>query len=557
MSEKKPFGYWTYDRCYTEAKKYKLKADFKKKAAGAYDAAKTKGWLKDYAWLESRPLKWTYDTCYEEAKKYKTRSSFCKNAGAAYRTALTNGWLNDYTWFEQLQKSSGYWNYETCFEEARKYKSRSEFSKESKVAYNRARIENWLDDYDWFSSDATPPGFWTYSKCYEEAKKYKTRAEFSKHAGYAYKLAQQKGWIDDYTWFEIKFAWTFEACFSVAKQYKSKKEFSQGNRGAYSAAQKHGWLKDFDWLKSSGISVVTDKIDNVYMYYFETYNAVYIGRTINTKRRDREHIFNTVNDAVAKFAKEHDCSVPPMIILEDNITLEKGQEREDYWLNYYAKQGYYILNRAKTGVGIGSIGSIGGKKWTRTTCYNEAKKYTSRKQFQRGSVGAYTRAWNLGWLKDYTWFERPRNWNQKWDRDSCYEEALKYNNLSKFEDISPGAFRAAKKNGWLSDYTWLKRTSKPAGYWTYETCYEEAKRYRSRGELKKNARTAYRTALKNGWLDDYTWFEILWRPKWNRETCFKEAKKYHSRTDFRRECPSGYATAWKHGWLDELFPPKK
>ena len=240
--------------------------------------------------------------------------------------------------------------------------------------------------------------------------------------------------------------------------------------------------------------------------------------------------------------------------MENCLSLEQGQEREDYWVNYYRDHGYYVLNKAKTGIGVGALGNIEGVKWTKKKCYEEAKLYSYRKEFQRGSVGAYTQALKRGWLKDYTWFERPRNWNQKWDRDSCYEEALKYNKLSQFEEISPGAYRAAKKNGWLGDYTWIKITAKPAGYWTYETCYEEAKRYRSRGEFKKNARTAYRTALKNGWLDDYTWFEILWRPKWDRETCFKEAKKHLSRTGFRRECPSGYVTAWKHGWLDEFFP---
>ena len=554
MSDKKPFGYWTYDRCLEEAKKYKLKVDFKKNAAGAYDAAKDKGWLVEYTWLENRPLKWTYETCFEEAKKYKTRSEFSKLSGSAYNVARKNNWLNDYNWFDNKQKPSGYWTYDRCLEEAKKYKSRGEFSQKSWTAYDYARRRKWLDDYSWLVSIATPAGFWTYEKCYEEAKKYKTRLEFIKQAGYVYKLAQKKGWLDDYIWLGKKFVWSFETCSAIAKQYKTKKEFKQGNSSAYYAASKHRWLKCFDWLKSSRVNAITENVDNVYMYYFEYYNAIYIGRTINTKRRDREHIFNTDRDTVAKFAVEHNCSVPPMIILEENLSLDKGQEREDYWVNHYKEQGFIVLNRAKTGIGIGSLGTIGATKWTKKKCYEEAKMYSYRKEFQLGSVGAYTQALKRGWLDDYTWFERPRNWNQKWDRDTCYEEALKYNKPSQFEDNSPGAYRAAKKNGWLSDYTWIKTTSKPAGYWTYETCYEEAKRYRSRGELKKNAKTAYRTALKNGWLDDYTWFEILWKPKWDRETCFKEAKKYHSKTSFRKQCPSGYVTACKHGWLDEFFP---
>lgn len=551
MSKRKPLGYWTYDRCFAEAKKYKLKADFKKNAAGAYDAAKDKGWLAEYTWLENRPLKWTYETCFEEAKKYKIRSDFSKGAGAAYRIALNNGWLNEYSWFEEVQKPGGYWNYDTCYEEAKKYKSRGEFALKSSTAYDHARRRQWLDKYSWFVSDAKPAGYWTYETCYDEAKKYKTRSEFSKQSGSAYNVARRNHWLDDYTWFEKKFTWTYEKCLEVAKRFNTKRDFQKGHPGAYSASIKYGWIKHFDWMIKARVNVISDNVDNVYLYFFDNYNAVYIGRTINTKRRDREHIFNTDSDAVAKFAVEHNCPVPPMVILEDCLSLEQGQEREDYWVNYYRDHGYYVLNKARTGIGIGALGNIAGVKWTKKRCYEEAKLYSYRKEFQRGSVGAYTQALKRGWLKDYTWFERPRNWNQKWDRDSCYEEALKYNKPSQFEDNSPGAYRAAKKNGWLVDYTWIEYTVKPASYWTYERCYEEAKKYKSRGELKNKVNTAYRTARTNGWIDDYTWFVKYWEPKWNKETCYEEAKKYKIRTEFHKNNGSAYAAALKKGWIKD------
>ena len=56
MNEKKPAGYWTYERCLAEARKYKFKMDFRNGSAGAYDAAKDNGWLSEYVWLESRSL---------------------------------------------------------------------------------------------------------------------------------------------------------------------------------------------------------------------------------------------------------------------------------------------------------------------------------------------------------------------------------------------------------------------------------------------------------------------------------------------------------------------
>lgn len=40
-------------------------------------------------------------------------------------------------------------------------------------------------------------------------------------------------------------------------------------------------------------------------------------------------------------------------------------------------------------------------------------------------------------------------------------------------------------------------------HWTYKTCMEESKKYMSRGEFCKGNGSAYKVALKNGWLDDF------------------------------------------------------
>jgi len=42
-----------------------------------------------------------YDRCYEEAKKYKTRYDFELGNFAAYNNALRNKWLDDYEWLER------------------------------------------------------------------------------------------------------------------------------------------------------------------------------------------------------------------------------------------------------------------------------------------------------------------------------------------------------------------------------------------------------------------------------------------------------------------------
>lgn len=49
--------------------------------------------------------KWNRKTCYEEAKKYNSRTQFCRENGSAYHVARKNGWLNDYTWMKTKNRT--------------------------------------------------------------------------------------------------------------------------------------------------------------------------------------------------------------------------------------------------------------------------------------------------------------------------------------------------------------------------------------------------------------------------------------------------------------------
>ena len=143
------------------------------------------------------------------------------------------------------------WTYEACYEEAKKYSSRSEFKANNGSAYSSARINKWLDDYTWFIGYR-----WTYDKCLEESKKYSTRGEFAQKKSRAYHIASKNGWIEDFIWLldgrSLKLEkwgkWTKETCFEEAKKYKSKSEFYKSNNSAYNSARKHDWLKNYTHL---------------------------------------------------------------------------------------------------------------------------------------------------------------------------------------------------------------------------------------------------------------------------------------------------------------------
>ncbi len=548
---------WTKEKCLEVAQKCHSQSELKEKYTSAYQAASRKGWLKEYTWFEVLwEPKWDRDTCYNEAKKYDSRGGFKKGCPYGYSSARKHGWLDDYTWFNPVreQKPVGYWTYERCFEEAKKCKSLKDFTEKANGAKQYASKMGWIKDYTWFEK----PFRWTLELCEQEARKYTSKQDFYNISRTAYAAAVKYGWLDRFTWLDcIKVPngyWTKARCEEEAHKYYSKKEFLKGCPAAHAAAAKRGWLDDFIWLVDQRIDIVKGKIDSVYVYVFEETKTAYVGRTLirRQNKRDKEHIFNQESDSVALYAKNHNIPVPPMIILESNLTLKEGLEREDYWRQWYEQQGYVMLNKGATGIGKGSLGGISHGKWNRSSCYNEAMKYKSSSEFEDGNASAYAAARRNGWIKDYIWFDVL--WELKWDKDTCCQEAKKYRSRGEFQKGSPGAYVKSLNKGWIEEYTWLHhRKTKPAGYWdNYENCYEEAKKYKTRSAFQKKCQGAYSKALKNGWLDDYVWFEE--RPKnnyWNRETCLEEAKKYSSKKEFKENASGAYQFAYKEGWLDD------
>ena len=447
-----------------------------------------------------------YDKCYEIAKQCSGSTEFKNLNGSAYNVALRNHWIKDYTWFVRKQHTP--YTYDEVFEIAKNYTCSSDFQKGNGSAYGKARENGWIKDYYWFSIKQHSP--YTYEECYEIAKGYKSRLELARKNVGVYQAALNHGWLDDYDWFESKQNpynyWTKERVTEESKKYKSRGEFHDCCGTAYGKARINGWLDEFTWLKDDRIDFSNDKIDCVYAYEFKAFNSVYVGRTLmrRIQERDYEHLF-TDTDAVVLFAKEHDIPTPPMKILETNLTLKEGIEKEGYYLDFYQKAGWNTLNRAKTG----SVGLLFRNKWTKRTCYQEAQKYRTRGDFAKISSGAYEVARSNGWLDSYSWFEEVQKPNGYWDNyDNCYEAASRCRNKTEFSNKFNRACVIAKKNGWIKDYTWLnKKRQAHNKKWYYDTVLEEAKKYTSRTEFKMNASGAYKVAQANGWLDLCDWFE--------------------------------------------------
>lgn len=151
--------------------------------------------------------------------------------------------------------------------------------------------------------------------------------------------------------------------------------------------------------------------------------------------------------------------------------------------------------------------------WTYERCYEEALKYNTRNEFRTHSNSAYMAAWRNNWLDDYTWLKidgrAPKGYWLVYEH--CEEEALKYTSRTDFMKNAPGAYYSSIMNGWIDKFDWFIPTkelmSKVATIWTRESCYKAAMGFTQKSMFCKKCRGAYEVAKKNGWLSDYIWLK--------------------------------------------------
>ncbi|MBO7467046.1 MAG: hypothetical protein J6T94_05135 [Bacteroidaceae bacterium] len=493
----------SYEVVYEIAKKYNSHSDFKKGDEKAYKKASRTGWIKDFSWLKkNRRQPYKYEDVLEIAKKCTCSSEMIRLNASAYYVAMDKGWIKEFKWFNR--KAHTPYTYEEVYEIAKNYTCSSEFQKGNGSAYGKARENGWIKDYTWFTRKRHKP--YTYEACYNVAKNYKTRVELARNESGLYKAALENGWIEDYTWMEDRWQtnviWTKERVIEESKKYRNRGEFCIKSSVAYSVARKNKWLDELVWLKDERLDFSNDKIDCVYAYEFKEIKAVYVGRTLmkRVQDRDKEHLF-VDTDAVRLFAKKNNIPVPTMKILEENLTIKEGGEKEGLYVQQYRNNGWIILNRAKTG----GLGYLYKNKWTKKTCYEEAKKYKTRSEFAKKAPGAYFAARKNKWLDEYTWFEMMQPPKGYWAvYDNCYNAASECNSKKEFKKKYPTAYKNSYKNGWIGDYYWLIHKNTPANKkWYYENTLEEAKKCKTRGELGRKCKGAYMAAYVNGWLDTF------------------------------------------------------
>ena len=106
----------------------------------------------------------------------------------------------------------------------------------------------------------------------------------------------------------------------------------------------------------------------------------------------------------------------------------------------------------------------------------------------------------------YLWTQKRFRMNKRtkikgyWTKERCQEEALKYQTRSSFKSGSAGAFSSAYQHGWLNDICQHMISMKT--YYTKAECAEEALKYNTKTDFIKHARLYYSHAIRKGFLNE-------------------------------------------------------
>ena len=198
---------WTFETIGGVAKDYNSRVSFARGNPAAYRAARRNLTEAEFDKIcahmtvvnATKPVIWTLEAVLKSAKSYSSFKEFSRNETSAYQKVMKMGWkpkLRDTLgegWFESSSTSYISYTYDDVCAIAKKYEIKSEFRKNDKQAYTKAQNEGWISD---ICAHMKQNRKWTNSLLVEEAKKYKSYADFTNLSPSAQITAFKRGIID-------------------------------------------------------------------------------------------------------------------------------------------------------------------------------------------------------------------------------------------------------------------------------------------------------------------------------------------------------------------------
>jgi hypothetical protein len=338
-------------------------------------------------------VKWNYESCREEAAKYKTRTEFARGSSGAYDFARRQPFWSEITSHMEL-KWSRKWDYESVRKAAADCRSKNEFRQRFPGAYQKAHCEGWFQDL--CAHLIHRESRWqTIYDVRKEAEGYPSRSQFALGSPTAYKRALSCGWLD-------------EVCRHMRIEYNGYLHCT------YSIVNER--------LKLAYIGVTSQKFQLRVLQHKALSNG--------TRSRDISSLGDT------KFRQESNYVYTPD---------EVRDYAEARLIEEYEANGYGILNSDK------AVGNVGASRriWTKQLCKEVALKYASRYNFQKHDSAAHKAALRHGWL-DEVCSHMPQI-NNVWNPGAAREAAAKFDTVAELRSAQSYLYKYLLQNNLMEE----------------------------------------------------------------------------------------------------------
>ena len=497
--------------------------------------------------------KWTYEKTIEFASKFNTKKELSSASSSAYQAILRNNWQEAFSHMKTDTRRK--YTTEVCMELAKQFKHKSDFKKEYPSAYSAVLKNNW-EKYIFANmipknrpKQKENPSIWSKKVITQKAKQCKSLNEFYTSCGGAINAAIRYNWWDDIReeFFPTENPYdTLDKLKSIASKYQTIKEFRTKESAAYYAAHKNALWPEIKKLLSA--SKYNANKNCVYAIVNNSQNLAYIGITCQsfTKRMEqhKRQSNSTNSKEITTLSGTEYIQLTEYIYSADEI--KNGVEQEYY--EKFKGLGYKMLN-SESHLGTGGTGQI---TWTEKKIRKTAKQFSKRSAFIKNANGAYIQAKKLGILDSiYKNMDHPP---KKWSFEECYTEACKYKTRNDFKEHSPSAWQKANKMNWLNEIC-KDYTGKYDQWNTIDKCRKEAATYSSRTEFQKSAPGCYQRARNAGWLEEIcSHMKSVNRTRWTEEKIWEHVKRLKSYSEFNIKGSKSplYKAAYRRGMISDI-----
>jgi predicted GIY-YIG superfamily endonuclease len=609
---------WTYERCKEEVSKFTYLSELQ--GTSVSHALVREGWFDELTshLIRTQRKPYTIEEVLNESIKYKTRDNFRVGSAGAYNAAKRLNIMLEATKHMGKSPNEKQYTKEETLESARRYKYQRDWKNSERSIYNSAKAydnpnnpekrEFWLECISHMDYIYKPNGYWTYERCVEISKKFKTRKDFREDSefGVVYDRIKINKWDELLSHLEYlrkpKGYWTYEKCKEVALKYEYLSDFYNEYGTALIKIRKNKWTELISHLKHKS----TNQSRYIYAFEFPD-NHVYVGLTYNLEKRLSDHLTTKrAKSPVLAHKEKTGLDFVYKKVYEEKFHKDIAGEMENRAMVYYKNNGWVLLNKAKAG-GLGSdkikwsyekikqvlndvktltearnilpqhvftvirkkgwwddfitplVNDTGRVKWTVELAMEEIKKYKTRREIQLNANGLYKFLSANDLLKHIptvdSWFNTIKV-KDMFTKEEVYEFFLQFNSGEKARKNNHSYYTCAKENNWLKDITRLlkekrgpvkikKRKGVPTIQYTKEMCIERALNYIHKSEFTKENGGMYSACIKNGWWEDVS-KHMVKKPNRVETYTHEKVKELSIGLKHRSEFQEKYSGAFKY-----------